>query len=190
MNKKVIIIVVVLLVALIVIGIVLMSGSSTPTPEESSQAISDLAAAAASETPMSEDQATEAATIALANIPADNTTATQAVSALVPAATSPAPAPAAAVIAAANTAQAGIVADPCSGYTSTSKGISQDCYNKIWKDVGCTNAGHLAKPVVAEWVKTQSYESLLGDFKYWATSQKDENRIGCYGTDRTKWPIV
>ena len=167
-----------------------MSGSSTPTPEQSSEAVSDLAAAAASETPMSEDQAAEAATTALANIPESNTQAVAAVAALVPAATSPAPAPTAAVIAAANTAQSGIVVDPCAGYTSSSKGISEACYDKIWKDVGCTNAGHLASAGAYTWAKDVTYDGIFNDAKFWSTSTDVRVREGCYGSDRTKWPTT
>jgi hypothetical protein len=78
------------------------------------------------------------------------------------------------------------IIDPCAEYTSTSKGISQACYDKIWKDVGCTTTGKA--DASTSWAKDKTYDQLVYDSKLWATWTDNTHREGCYGTDRTKWP--
>ena len=67
--------------------------------------------------------------------------------------------------------------NPCANYTKDSTGISQTCYNQIWKDQGCTT-----KPDWAYgWAQGQTLEHLAYDTFKWATLTDDNHRKGCYG---------
>ena len=66
--------------------------------------------------------------------------------------------------------------NPCANYTKDSKGISQDCYNQIWRDQGCT-----ANPHNATDLKNQTLEHLAYDSFKWATLTDENHRKGCYG---------
>jgi hypothetical protein len=41
--------------------------------------------------------------------------------------------------------------NPCEKYKLESKGVSQECYNKIWSDQGCTTKA----PTIGNWQKDQ-----------------------------------
>ena len=68
--------------------------------------------------------------------------------------------------------------NPCANYTKDSKGISQDCYNKIWKDQGCTTQPRNA---IDGWTENQTLEHLAYDTFKWATLTDENHRKGCYG---------
>jgi hypothetical protein len=68
--------------------------------------------------------------------------------------------------------------NPCANYRKDSTGISQECYNKIWADQGCTTNAH---NVSADWHKTQTLDTLVNDSFLWATLTTDTHRKGCYG---------
>ena len=68
--------------------------------------------------------------------------------------------------------------NPCEKYKLESKGVSQECYNKIWTDQKCTTQA----PTVGDWQKTQSYDGLVNDSYLWATLTDTRHREGCYGT--------
>jgi hypothetical protein len=68
--------------------------------------------------------------------------------------------------------------NPCSRYKKDSTGISQTCYNQIWKDQGCTTQPRNAKD---GWTKNQTLEHLAYDTFKWATLTDDNHRKGCYG---------
>jgi hypothetical protein len=68
--------------------------------------------------------------------------------------------------------------NPCENYKHESKGISQECYNKIWADQGCTTQ---AFDVTNDWFKSQTYDGLVNDSYSWATLTDDDHRKGCYG---------
>jgi hypothetical protein len=77
-----------------------------------------------------------------------------------------------------------ITKNPCDDFKNDQQDISQECFNKIWKDVGC-----LTQPRnMGDWHKKQSKEGLINDSKLWASLKDDLHRNGCYGTDKTKWP--
>ena len=66
--------------------------------------------------------------------------------------------------------------NPCSKYTKDSKGISQDCYRKIWKDQGCITSPDWA----LGWAQGQTLENLVYDSYQWATLTDENHRKGCY----------
>jgi hypothetical protein len=66
--------------------------------------------------------------------------------------------------------------NPCKGYNFQSTGISQECYNKIWSDQGCTTK---APDVTANWQRSQTYDTLVKDSYLLSTDQT--NRKICYG---------
>jgi hypothetical protein len=68
--------------------------------------------------------------------------------------------------------------NPCENYKLESKGVSQECYNKIWSDQGCTTEAPNAK---GEWQKNQTYDGLVNDSYMWATLTDTDHRKGCYG---------
>jgi len=68
--------------------------------------------------------------------------------------------------------------NPCANYTKDSTGISQTCYNQIWKDQGCTTQPRNAKN---GWTENQTLEHLAYDTFKWATLTDDNHRKGCYG---------
>jgi hypothetical protein len=67
--------------------------------------------------------------------------------------------------------------NPCEKYKLESKGISQECYNKIWADQGCTTQG----PTIGDWQEDQTYDGLVNDSYLWATLTDTDHRSGCYG---------
>ena len=76
------------------------------------------------------------------------------------------------------------VEQPCTNYTGDSKGISQDCYNDIWKKAGCgTGTIQPAPDANSSWAKGMTLNGLINDSWLWATMADDEHRTGCYGTD-------
>lgn len=68
--------------------------------------------------------------------------------------------------------------NPCKDYTKDSTSISQECYDKIWKDQGC-----LTQPPSADndWAKAQTFDGLVNDSYLWATLTDEDHRKGCYG---------
>ena len=73
--------------------------------------------------------------------------------------------------------------NPCEKYKLESKGVSQECYNKIWTDQGCTTQA----PTIGAWQNDQTYDGLVNDSYLWATLTDTDHRKGCYGegTDYT-----
>jgi hypothetical protein len=67
--------------------------------------------------------------------------------------------------------------NPCEKYKLESKGVSQECYNKIWSDQGCTTQA----PIVGAWQNGQTYDGLVNDSYLWATLTDTDHRKGCYG---------
>ena len=73
--------------------------------------------------------------------------------------------------------------NPCHIYTSTSKGINQQCYDYIWKRSGCTqkNVGNSNNA----WNKAQTLNGLINDSFLWSTLTDKGHRMACYGnTDK------
>jgi|694.fasta_scaffold10861_13 hypothetical protein len=73
--------------------------------------------------------------------------------------------------------------NPCEKYKLESKGVSQECYNKIWADQGCTTQAPNAS---GDWQKNQTYDGLVNDSYLWATLTDADHRKGCYG-DSTEY---
>ena len=68
--------------------------------------------------------------------------------------------------------------NPCEKYKMESKGVSQECYNKIWYDQGCTTKA----PTIGDWQNNQTYDGLVNDSYAWATLTDERHREGCYGS--------
>jgi hypothetical protein len=68
--------------------------------------------------------------------------------------------------------------NPCEKYKMESKGVSQECYNKIWADQKCTTQ---APNATGDWQKNQTYEGLVNDSYLWSTITDTDHRQGCYG---------
>ena len=69
--------------------------------------------------------------------------------------------------------------NPCANYRRDSTGISQECYEKIWTDQGCTNLDSV--DANSAWPKAQTLDTLVNDSFLWATLTDDTHRKGCYG---------
>ena len=67
--------------------------------------------------------------------------------------------------------------NPCENYQLGSKGISQQCYNKIWADQGCTTQA----PTMTDALKNHTYDNLVTMIYAGATSPGKYFREGCYG---------
>lgn len=80
---------------------------------------------------------------------------------------------------------------PCSKYTSNSKGIDQKCYNHIWKKAGC-GAGTIQPGPNANstWAQNQTLNGLIYDSWLWATMTDYNHRIGCYGQPGNPYIII
>ena len=76
------------------------------------------------------------------------------------------------------------VVDPCASYSDDTKNISQECYNKIWKEAGCLTP----TITMGEWQKAQTKAGLVFDSYAWSVMNDEGHRNGCYTTDRSKWP--
>ena len=68
--------------------------------------------------------------------------------------------------------------NPCKDYTKDSTSISQECYDKIWKDQGCLTQAPSAD---SDWSKSQTLDGLVNDSYLWATLTDEDHRKGCYG---------
>ena len=82
------------------------------------------------------------------------------------------------------------VVQPCASYNANSKGISQACYNDIWKKAGC-GTGNIGYPSAsASWQKSQTMNGLIQDSWYWATWTDYTRRMGCYGQPGNPYIII
>lgn len=79
------------------------------------------------------------------------------------------------------------VKQPCAEYTGDSKGISQECYNDIWKKSGC---GSDAASASASWQQSQTMNDLIQDSWYWSTMTDYNHRMGCYGEPGNPYTII
>jgi hypothetical protein len=75
--------------------------------------------------------------------------------------------------------------NPCSIYSSDSKGINQACYDKIWKHSGCTTTGFVNAS--SDLSKSKTLDELIYDSFLWATTTDAQHRDGCYGKDNNKY---
>jgi hypothetical protein len=80
---------------------------------------------------------------------------------------------------------------PCSIYNADSKGISQECYNDIWKKAGCGAGTIKSGPNVNnDWAQSQTLNGLIYDSFLWATMTDYDHRIGCYGQYTSPYIII
>jgi hypothetical protein len=77
-------------------------------------------------------------------------------------------------------------AQPCNSYSADSTGISQECYNDIWKKSGC-GSGTLVPDANNSWVKSQTLNGIIKDSWLWATETDSNHRDGCYGPNNTNY---
>ena len=77
---------------------------------------------------------------------------------------------------------------PCSEFKLDSKGISQKCYDEIWKNSGCTTTGLVSAD--NDWAKTRTLQQLIYDSFLWATMTDQSHRKGCYGTYEAPYLII
>jgi hypothetical protein len=85
--------------------------------------------------------------------------------------------------------------NPCGTFSSKSTNVSQECYDKVWKDAGCTTK---ASDVNSDdWFSSQTLDGLKKDADLWATTDDDEHKVECYGstdgkqaTDTSKFGIL
>ena len=71
----------------------------------------------------------------------------------------------------------------CPEYNSESKGVSNECILKLWKNAGCTTgADSLPSPAYNGWWANQKFDNIVSDIKYYADSKRD-SKLGltCYG---------
>jgi hypothetical protein len=78
------------------------------------------------------------------------------------------------------------IVQPCAAYNANSKGISQDCYNDIWKKAGC-GTGTTRPDANNSWAKSQTLNGLIQDSWYWATWTDAQRRNGCYGKNNKNY---
>jgi hypothetical protein len=80
------------------------------------------------------------------------------------------------------------VKPPCAKYNANSKGISQACYNNIWKKAGCGTGTIKPGPNAnSSWAKSQTLNGLINDSYLWSTMTDAQHRNGCYGKNNTKY---
>ena len=72
---------------------------------------------------------------------------------------------------------------PCKSFSPDSTGISQGCYDAIWKNSGCTTTPPNANE---SWAKAQTLNGLIYDSFLWATMTDSTHREGCYGKNNDK----
>ena len=77
-------------------------------------------------------------------------------------------------------------AHPCNSYSPDSTGISQECYNDIWKKSGC-GSGTLIPDANSSWASSQTLNGLINDAWLWATMTDSNHRDGCYGPNNTNY---
>ena len=78
------------------------------------------------------------------------------------------------------------IVQPCAAYNANSKGISQTCYNDIWKKAGC-GTGTTKPNANTSWAKSQTLNGLIQDSWSWATMTDTKHRNGCYGKNNKKY---
>ena len=80
---------------------------------------------------------------------------------------------------------------PCGAFSADSTGITQQCYDEIWKKVGC-GAGTVQPDQTAQssWAKSQTLSGLIYDSWYWATNPDYNRRMGCYGNPGNSYIVI
>ena len=76
--------------------------------------------------------------------------------------------------------------NPCGTFSSNSTNVSQECYDKVWKDAGCTTKAEDMNG--RDWFASQTLDGLKTDSEAWATLDDDDHKVGCYGSTDGKQP--
>ena len=76
----------------------------------------------------------------------------------------------------------------CPEYTRDSKGVSNECLRKLWKNAGCSGENDIIPPGYNGWWTNQKFDDVVSNMKYWADHPGVQSRNACYGSDTTKWP--
>jgi hypothetical protein len=78
---------------------------------------------------------------------------------------------------------------PCGSYSADSTGITQRCYDEIWKKAGC-GAGTAKPDASSSWAKGKTLAGLIDDAFAWATKPDYNHRMGCYGNPGNPYIII
>jgi hypothetical protein len=78
---------------------------------------------------------------------------------------------------------------PCGSFSADSTGITQQCYDEIWKKVGC-GAGTVQPDASSSWAKGKTLAGLIDDAFAWATNPDYKHRMGCYGNPGNPYIII
>lgn len=78
---------------------------------------------------------------------------------------------------------------PCGSYSADSTGITQQCYDEIWKKAGC-GAGTEKPDASSSEAKGKTLSGLIDDAFAWATNPDYKHRMGCYGNPGNPYIII
>ena len=78
---------------------------------------------------------------------------------------------------------------PCGSYSADSTGITQQCYDEIWKKAGC-GAGTAKPDASSSWAQGKTLSALIDDAFAWATNPDYKHRMGCYGNPGNPYIII
>jgi len=78
---------------------------------------------------------------------------------------------------------------PCGSYSADSTGITQQCYDEIWKKAGC-GAGTEKPDASSSAAKGKTLSALIDDAFAWATNPDYKHRMGCYGNPGNPYIII
>lgn len=77
----------------------------------------------------------------------------------------------------------------CDGYGDNDTNLPNECNAEIWKESGCTTDSVAIAGGNAWWAQ-RTKRAVKTDMNLWATMPDHVRRVGCYGTDKTKWPAL
>lgn len=78
---------------------------------------------------------------------------------------------------------------PCGSFSADSTGITQQCYDEIWKKAGC-GAGTEKPDASSSWAQGKTLSGLIDDAFAWATYPDYKHRMGCYGNPGNPYIII
>jgi hypothetical protein len=78
---------------------------------------------------------------------------------------------------------------PCGTYSADSTGITQQCYDEIWKKAGC-GAGTVKPDASSSSAQGKTLSDLIDDAFEWATNPDYKHRMGCYGNPGNPYIII
>jgi hypothetical protein len=78
---------------------------------------------------------------------------------------------------------------PCGAFSADSTGITQQCYDEIWKKAGC-GAGTEKPDASSSLAQGKTLSGLIDDAFAWATNPDYKHRMGCYGNPGNQYIII